>query len=130
MTIGALAGAVGVSVDTVRFYERRGLLPPPPRTDAGYRTYGEADEWRLTFILRAKSMGFTLREIVGLLEHTAAPTSDAAAAVRSAAVAKLEAIAVQRRSLEDVADRLAELLRRCDDGEDDDCATLKLPCEA
>lgn len=133
MTIGRLAEAVGVAVDTVRFYERRGLLPPPPRTDAGYRTYGETDQWRLAFILRAKSLGFTLREIEGLLQHTEASTKDAAAAVRDAANAKLEAIAEERRALEVVSGRLAELLRRCDDGgdgADDDCATLKLPCEA
>jgi DNA-binding transcriptional MerR regulator len=71
VTIGGLAAELGVSNDTVRYYERRGLLPEPERTGAGYRLYGDEDRWRLAFILRAKHLGFTLREIVGLLEQPA-----------------------------------------------------------
>lgn len=71
VTIGGLAAELGVSIDTVRYYERRGLLPEPERTGAGYRLYGDEDRWRLAFILRAKHLGFTLRESVGLLEQVA-----------------------------------------------------------
>ena len=122
MTIGVLAEEVGVSIDTVRYYERRGLLPAPPRTKAGYRTYGADDAWRLGFILRAKDLGFTLKEIDGLFAH-----AGDAAAVRAAAARKLEAVAEQRHALDAVEARLRNLVQICDDG-DDGCATLEAPC--
>lgn len=67
LTIGALAAAAGVRRDTVRYYERFGLLPAPPRTNAGYRSYSEADVSRVRFIRRAAGLGFTLNKIGGLL---------------------------------------------------------------
>src|SRR2546423_12683141 len=71
-TIGNLARAAGVSVETVRYYERRGLLERPVRRGAEYREYSEADVARLHFIRRAKALGFTLAEIREL--HDAADT--------------------------------------------------------
>jgi len=67
LTIGRLAAAAGVRIDTVRFYERAGLLKKPQRTAAGYRLYAEADAGRLRFIRRAKALGFSLHEITELL---------------------------------------------------------------
>jgi DNA-binding transcriptional MerR regulator len=67
LTIGRLARAAEVGIDTVRFYERAGLLPPAPRTASGYRLYGPADVERLRFIRRAKELGFSLEEIAELL---------------------------------------------------------------
>lgn len=67
LTIGQLADAAGVSVQTVRFYERKGLLPEPPRSASGYREYPESDVARLGFIRRAQGLGFTLAEIGELL---------------------------------------------------------------
>lgn len=68
MTIGKLAKAVGLGVETVRFYEREGLIPSPPRrVGEGYRKYGPDVAQRLKFIRRAKSLGFSLREIKELL---------------------------------------------------------------
>lgn len=66
-TIGRLAAAAGVGIDTVRFYERAGLMPRPQRTGAGYRSYGPDDVGRLRFIRRAKALGFALDEIAELL---------------------------------------------------------------
>ncbi len=63
MQIGHLAKRVGVNVQTVRFYEREGLLPKPQRTESGYRVYGEDDLRRLQFIRQAKALGFSLEEI-------------------------------------------------------------------
>ena len=123
-TIGRLADDLGVSVDTVRYYERRGLLPEPPRTDAGYRTYGSADRWRLSFILRAKELGFTLREISALLAETSVGAGDAALAARAAAAAKLAAVEAQREQLATVTRRLTRLVEICDDGDADGCAAL------
>lgn len=65
--IGELAAAVGINPKTIRYYEAIGLLPPPPRTAAGYRRYGVADRERLRFIGKAKALGLTLREIRELL---------------------------------------------------------------
>lgn len=67
LTIGELAGAVGVNVQTVRYYERRGLLPEPKRRASGYREYPASDVARLGFIRRAQALGFTLAEIEDLL---------------------------------------------------------------
>lgn len=67
MQIGAVAKKVGVSVDAVRFYERNGLLPRPPRTEGGFRRYAEGDIETLAFVRRVQGLGFKLREIRGLL---------------------------------------------------------------
>lgn len=63
MQIGELAEQAGVNVQTVRFYERRRLLPEPARTHSGYREYGEQELKQLRFIRQAKALGFTLEEI-------------------------------------------------------------------
>jgi MerR family copper efflux transcriptional regulator len=67
MTIGKLAERAGVNIDTIRYYERNGLLPRPARRDSGYREYGRDDIERLRFIRRSKELGFTLAEIAELL---------------------------------------------------------------
>lgn len=67
LSIGALAKRAGVGVDTVRFYERAGLMPQAQRTASGYRSYVAADLERLRFIRRAKALGFALDEIAELL---------------------------------------------------------------
>jgi len=67
MKIGELAAQAAVNIQTVRFYERRGILPEPTRSPSGYRCYGESDLETLCFIRRSQSLGFTLREISQLL---------------------------------------------------------------
>ena len=67
MQIGIVAKKTGVSVDAIRFYERNGLLPRPPRTLGGFRQYGENDIETLVFIRRVQGLGFKLSEIQGLL---------------------------------------------------------------
>ncbi len=67
MQIGQLAKSAGVTVQAVRFYERKGLLPSPPRKESGYRIYGEADARRLQFVRQAKRLGFSLGEIQSIL---------------------------------------------------------------
>ena len=68
MRIGELARSAGASVQTVRYYERYGLLREPERTASRYRGYGEGDLFQLRFILKAKTLGFTLHEIKRVLE--------------------------------------------------------------
>jgi MerR family transcriptional regulator, copper efflux regulator len=115
MTIGDLAAAAGVGIDTVRYYERRGLLPAPPRTMSGYRQYGDADVARLQQVLRAKALGFTLREIREL--------ADDADGILAAARAKRAAVAAQQAELTIVTARLDRLVGACEEGTDD-CLTL------
>jgi Hg(II)-responsive transcriptional regulator len=78
MTIGELARAAGVNVQTVRYYERRGLLEEPPRRASGYREYPESDVGRLGFIRRAQGLGFTLAEIGDLLSLRVDPRTTSA----------------------------------------------------
>ena len=118
-TIGKLAEAAGVHVETVRYYERRGLLEQPaPPVGGGYREYSDDDLWRLQLIGRAKQLGFTLAEIGDLL--SAGRSSEA---VLSAARAKLAAVAEQERTLAALRTRLERLTDLCASG-DDDCLTF------
>ena len=67
MQIGIVAKKIGLSVDAIRFYERNGLLPRPPRTEGGFRRYAETDVETLAFVRRVQDLGFKLSEIRGLL---------------------------------------------------------------
>jgi MerR family copper efflux transcriptional regulator len=87
-TIGQLARRAGVGVETVRFYERQGLLAPPPRGTSGYRQYPQDAVARLHFIRRAKALGFSLREIRELLSLQVDPTGSSGE-VQARAHAKL-----------------------------------------
>jgi DNA-binding transcriptional MerR regulator len=136
LTIGKLAAAEGVSVETVRFYQRRGLLPQPDRQGSGFRKYSEADRWRLAFIRRAKGLGFSLEEIgelLGLaLPGAAAPAASGAAVAAAgatgdvirAAQAKLAAIEEQLSELSLLRCRLRRLVQVCEHGSGHDCLAL------
>src|SRR5215469_1590663 len=84
MTIGRVAGAAGVSIDTVRFYERQGLIEKPRRTFSGYRSYDGAVLERLRFIGDAKRLGFTLKEIKELLAEGVKSTAECGPVTRKA----------------------------------------------
>jgi Hg(II)-responsive transcriptional regulator len=100
MQIGQLAQHTGVAIDTVRYYERQGLLPQPQRRASGYRHYGEHDISRLRFIRRAKELGFSLQEIAELLALSHARDTD---------VARIKA--VSEKKLQDVERRIREPVR-------------------
>ena len=68
LAIGALSRRTGVNIETIRFYERIGILPKPPRTQGGHRVYGRDHLKRLSFVRRSRELGFTLDEVRGLLE--------------------------------------------------------------
>ncbi len=68
LTIGVLSKRTGCNIETIRYYERIGLLPAPPRTQGGHRLYGEAHLKRLTFIRRSRELGFALDDVRGLLQ--------------------------------------------------------------
>jgi DNA-binding transcriptional MerR regulator len=124
MTIGKLAAAEGVGVETVRFYQRRGLLATPARRSSGYRQYSEADRSRLVFIRRARELGFTLGEIADLLGPAEAQSTEEIAV---AAQAKLAAVDIQIRDLVQLRCRLRQLVRVCEHGDGQQCAALLLP---
>ena len=113
LNIGALANAVGVGRETIRFYERRGLIPDPPRSKAGYRKYPTDTVRRVRFIRRAQELGFTLAEISELLELR---VSDAATCgtVAANARAKLDQVQAKVTDLNRIGAALETLVARCE----------------
>lgn len=112
LTIGALAKRAGVGVETVRFYERRGLVRRPARPRAGYRSYPGDAVARIRFIRNAQALGFTLQEIGALLAlRVTAGTS--CAAVRSRASAKLADVKRRQADLERIRAALGVLVAAC-----------------
>lgn len=122
-SIGELAGAVGVGVETIRFYERRGVLPEPPRTAGGYRVYSATDRWRLDFIRRAKRLGFTLKEIAALLGAGEQRRVDE---VRHVAERRLAEVETELRDLARRRELLRDLVATCTVGPGDLCLDLDL----
>ena len=112
MNIGQLSRRTGVPIDTVRYYEKQHLLPPPTRTASGYRHYEADDVLRLTFIRRAKTLGFTLEEIRDLLALSRVDDGDMAA-IRAAAASKLIDVEQRIAELTRVRDGLQTLVRAC-----------------
>jgi MerR family transcriptional regulator, mercuric resistance operon regulatory protein len=112
LTIGMLAATTGCAVDTVRYYERAGLLPRPPRTRGGHRQYAEADRKRLLVIRRARQLGFNLAEIRAVLALADRQVTDCAA-IRGVATRHLEGLERQIRALETGRDQLRRLIAAC-----------------
>jgi MerR family copper efflux transcriptional regulator len=111
LPIGRLAQRAGVGVDTVRFYERAGLLPKPVRTASGYRMYGEDDVSRLRFIRRSKALGFSLEEISELLALSAG--KGGRAGVKAVAERRLHDLDRKLKELKTMRDTLAHYARQC-----------------
>ena len=109
-TIGGLAKAAGVGVETVRYYQRRGLLGEPARPQGEVRRYGEADVKRLRFIRSAQAAGFTLSEIGELI---ALDASDDRPRARALAEARVAAIDEKIAELREARDALAGLAKDC-----------------
>lgn len=112
LTIGKLADAAGVGVETIRFYEREGLLPEPPRKRSGYRQYPSEAVARVLFIRRAKELGFTLKEITELLELRVDP-GKSCADIRALAKAKIADVEQKLAELARIKAALERLARAC-----------------
>jgi MerR family copper efflux transcriptional regulator len=112
MNIGQLARQSGVPIDTIRYYERQGLLPEAQRGANGYRQYTAGDTRRLRFVRRAKELGFSLEEIGGLLALSDARGGDMAK-VRAAAEAKMVLLQQRIDELSRVRDALGGLVDAC-----------------
>ncbi|RMG17655.1 MAG: heavy metal-responsive transcriptional regulator [Planctomycetota bacterium] len=126
MTIGELAKRCGVGVQTIRFYERKGLLPDPRRGGVGYREYGAEHVRKLEFVRRAQALGFTLKEIAELyaLRSSSAATCED---VRTRAQRKVDEIEGKIRALKALKKALAPLLNGCPGSRrsGEDCPILK-----
>ena len=107
MTIGAIARKAGVGVETVRFYEKKGLIAKPRKPMRSFRDYPADTARRIRFIRQAQEVGFSLAEIAELLALSADPGADCAD-VRARAKAKLDEVTAKIANL----DRVAEVLRR------------------
>lgn len=121
LTIGALAKAGGVGVETIRYYQRRGLLAEPPRA-GGVRRYGPGDTARLRFIRAAAEAGFTLAEIGELLALDAGEDRERA---RALAETRIAAIDAQMARLGEARAALEALATRCAAGEGAGCPILE-----
>ena len=113
LTIGKVAKAANVHVETLRYYERRGLVPKPPRSLSLYRHYPESTVRRVRFVRHAQALGFSLREIRELLSLRAAPTARCADVKRRADI-KLRDIEEKIRALQAMHRALKRLVSQCD----------------
>ncbi len=110
LTIGAFAKAVGVNVETIRFYQRKGLLPVPDRPFGGIRRYGDADVRRLRFVKSAQRLGFSLEEVAELLRLEDGTHCHEAS---SLAEGKLQEVRGKLADLKRMETALAELVGAC-----------------
>ena len=111
MTIGRIAGAAGVNVETIRFYQRLGLLAEPTRPPGGVRRYGVEFVARLRFIKRAQQLGFSLAEVQRLL---VLEDPQSCSKARSLAAEKLALVEARIADLERMRGVLRDLVARCD----------------
>ena len=112
MNIGNVAKRAGVSVETIRFYERKGLVEAPPRKDSGYRQFADSDIKRLLFIQQAKTLGFSLMEIKELLSIKDDPDTSSRE-VKSLALTKLNSIEEKIKMLQRMKKTLKSLVDSC-----------------
>lgn len=122
LTIGKLAAVAGVNVETIRYYQRRGLLDEPDKPLGGYRRYSSEQAKRVRFIKRAQALGFTLSEVGGLLQLDKACTCSSTRALAARKLALIEQKVADLLAMQRV---LGELVHQCDtDGSDGACPII------
>ena len=114
LTIGETASRIGISADTIRYYEKEGLLQPDSRTDRGYRLYGERSFRRLRLIRQAQSCGFSLAEVAELMQLQGLEGSCCSDICQRAA-AKQKELERKLRALQAMSASLGELIARCEE---------------
>ena len=124
ITIGQLAASTGVKVETIRYYEKAGMISPPSRTEGNYRSYRSDDIDRLTFIRRTRDLGFTLEEVRALLDLAADKQGDCASIDE---LAQRHLIEVDRKiaDLRALRRQLATALETCRGGTVAECRILE-----
>lgn len=123
LTIGKLADRAGVNIETIRYYQRRGLLDEPKKPLGGYRRYTPETAKRVRFIKRAQALGFTLEEVAGLLQTDAA---SACSETRELAAHKLTLIEAKLSELTAMHKGLAALISKCDKGGKRPCPIIQV----
>ncbi len=124
MRISDLAKATGCHLETVRYYERIGLLPPPVRSKAGYRDYRDSDVERLRFVVRSRALGFSLEEIRSLLT-LASRTELSCKQVDGVARTHLAQVEAKQRELAALATELRGMIETCHHDTRATCAILQ-----
>jgi MerR family mercuric resistance operon transcriptional regulator len=123
MAIGEFSRRTGGNIETIRYYERIGLLPLPDRSGR-YRRYGAADVGRLVFIRRARELGFTLDEVRALLKLSDADSGTTCAEARGLAARHLREVKNKIANLRAMERALAKAVRQCDAGEVPGCPLI------
>lgn len=124
ITIGELSRRTGCKVETVRYYERVGLLPPAPRTVGGYRLYDDGDARRLAFVRRARALGFTLDEVRMLLALAREQRKGPCAEARELAAGHLAEVRAKIADLRTMERVLSDAVARCAAGGDLCCPVI------
>jgi MerR family mercuric resistance operon transcriptional regulator len=125
LTIRRLATAAGVNLETIRYYERIGLMPPPDRTAGGHRSYAPEHRAQLAFIRRARELGFSLNDVRTLLA-LAKPGRQSCAEVKAIASAHLHDVHAKIADLKRLAAALDEAVRRCGEGDVPECPVIQV----
>ncbi len=112
-SIGNLAKKVNVNVQTIRYYERRELIPPPKRRESGYRIYTEDDVAKINFIKKSQSLGFSLKEIKELL-NLKIENKETCGQVRLKAESKISEIEIKLSELRKIQAALKKLIKSCE----------------
>ncbi len=129
ITIGALSQRTGVNIETIRYYERINLTPPPPRTDSGRRLYGAEDVRRLTFIRHARELGFDIASIKRMLGLQDVPEASCEQVSRIAAD-QLAAVESRIRRLLGLKSELTRMIEECDNGKVATCRIIEVLADA
>ncbi len=125
LTRGELAKRSGVNIETLRYYERRKLIDPPPRSEAGYRLYTPADILRIRFIKNAQKLGFTLKEIRELLKLRIKVNTSCDSVLKKAEHKRTE-IMVKIKDLQSMKRALDQLIHKCEQSiPTEDCPILE-----
>lgn len=122
-TRGDLARVTGCNIETIRYYEKTGLLPDPPRTNAGYRIYSAAHATRLGFILRARELGFSMEDIRGLL-GLGDGTAPTCAEIKERTERHLSDVRTKIADLKQIEHVLAKTAARCSGEQVPECPIL------
>lgn len=124
LTIGKLADATGVKVETIRYYERAGLIAPPARTTGNYRAYGPPDLARLRFVRRTRDLGFTLEEVRAMLD-LAEQRERSCATIDAIAAAHLHEVDRKIADLQGLRRELSTITESCAGGTMGECRILE-----
>lgn len=125
IAIGGLSRRTGVGIETIRYFERVGLIAPPPRNDGGHRVYGEEHVRALGFIRRAREVGFTPHEVRAFL-NLGGPGKASCGEVRDIAAHHLDRVRAKMSDLAQLEQLLASTIEHCSGGQAPDCAVIDM----